>query len=343
MDPAGHGAAHRPDAEGQERRHRRFRRTLSGGRGGKARGAHSEGPGLEDDDVAGLAHGPFDVLGAAEVFLQHQGDFRQGAGLDVGQGGGLGLFGREFHLRHAAVGLAGQGHGLLQHPPLFDGMTFTAGNDIEIRGDGAVDGVLPQAPDGADQDGVGFGGVGVDGEHDAAGPGRDHGEDAHGHGELADGKLLVFPIEDGPGGEFAGNDFLVMVRQPGGVDVEQGGELAGKGKLGVFAHGAGAHRQPGGGQRLGRLRECRLQLRGQRRPADQSLDLLAHRLQALQVVDGGLGQPGLQFTGELGPLQKALVGRGGDGKTLGHRQAHMVADLAQVGHLAPHRRGQVPV
>ncbi len=60
-------------------------------------------------------------------------------------------------------------------------------------------------------------------------------------------------------------------------------------------------------------------------------------------MDAGLGQPGLQFTGELGPLQKALVGRGGDGKALGHRQAHDVADLAQVGHLAAHRASQVPV
>ena len=47
--------------------------------------------------------------------------------------------------------------------------------------------------------------------------------------------------------------------------------------------------------------------------------------------------------GQAGGLQKALVGRGGNGKALGHRQADAVADLPQVGHLAAHRRGQLPV
>ncbi len=46
---------------------------------------------------------------------------------------------------------------------------------------------------------------------------------------------------------------------------------------------------------------------------------------------------------QAGGFQKALVGRGGNGEALGHRQADAVADLAQVGHLAAHRRGQVLV
>ena len=47
--------------------------------------------------------------------------------------------------------------------------------------------------------------------------------------------------------------------------------------------------------------------------------------------------------GQAGGFQKALVGRGGNGEALGHRQADAVADLAEVGHLAAHRRGQFPV
>ena len=162
-------------------------------------------------------------------------------------------------------------------------------------------------------------------------------------GSCVDGELLVFPIENGPGGEFAGDDLLVVLRQPGGVDVEQGGELAGKGKLGVLAHGAGAHRQPGGGQDWAAWTRASSRSGGS---GAWRIRAWISRLTVLRLSRSWMGaweSLASSSPAELGPFQKALVGRGGDGKALGHRQADAVADLPQVGHLAAHRRGQVPV
>ena len=298
---------------------------------------------MQDDEVARLPHGPLDILGLAEMFLQLQGDVGQGPDLVVGEAGGLGLRRLQGDLLHAPGRAAGEGHGFFGHPAPGDGVGVLAAHHKEVRGHGAVHGVLAQAPDRRNHHGVVLGGVGVQGKHDAAGPGRDHGQDAHGHGEGVDGKLLVFPVENGPGGKLAGHDLLVVPRQRGGVDVQEGGKLAGKGEFGVLAHGAGAHRQPPGGQVPARLDDGFFQVRGQGGLAHHGLEFPADGLEAVQVFDVGLGELFTQVGGQAGGFEKALVGRGGNGEALGHRQADAVADLAQVGHLAAHRRGQVPV
>jgi hypothetical protein len=94
VDAAGGDAPHGPDAMVENGGRHGF------GDGGallfgKGRGADPQGPGLEDDEVARLPHGPLDILGVAEVVLQLQGDFGQGLNLVVGEAGGLGLFRRE--------------------------------------------------------------------------------------------------------------------------------------------------------------------------------------------------------------------------------------------------------
>ena len=67
---------------------------------GKGRGADPQRPGLQDDHVVRLAHGPLDILGLAEMVLQLQGDVRQGPDLVVGEAGGLGLLRRQGDFLH---------------------------------------------------------------------------------------------------------------------------------------------------------------------------------------------------------------------------------------------------
>ena len=121
VDPAGGHAPHRPDAVVEDGRHHGFR---DGGPllFGKGRGADPQGPGLEDDEVARLPHGPLDILGLAEMVLQFQGDFRQGPDLVVGEAGGLGLLRRQGNFLHSPGRAAGEGHGFFGHPALGDGV-----------------------------------------------------------------------------------------------------------------------------------------------------------------------------------------------------------------------------
>ena len=97
------------------------------------------------------------------------------------------------------------------------------------------------------------------------------------------------------------------------------------------------------GRASARLDNGFFQVRGQGGLAHHGLELLADGLEAVQVLDIGFGELGGQVRRQAGGFQKALVSRGGNGEALGHRQADAVADLAEVGHLAAHRRGQLPV
>ena len=145
MDPAGGHAPHRPDAVVEDGGHHGF------GDGGpllfgKGRGADPQGPGLEDDEVARLPHGPLDILGVAEVVLQLQGDFGQGPDLVVGEAGGLGLLRGQGNFFHSPGRAAGEGDGFFGHPALGDGVGVLPAHREEVRGHGAVHGVLAQAP-----------------------------------------------------------------------------------------------------------------------------------------------------------------------------------------------------
>jgi hypothetical protein len=166
---------------------------------------------LQNDNVSGLPHGPLNILGLAEMFFQIQGDFGQSPDLVVGEAGRLSLLRLQGNFLHPSSSAADEGHGLLGYPARRNGVRILAAYREEIRGYGAVHRVLAQPPHRGDHDGVIVGGVGVQGEHDAAGPGRDHGQNAHGHGEGVDGKLLVLPVKNGPGGELAGHDFLIVL------------------------------------------------------------------------------------------------------------------------------------
>ncbi len=320
-------------------------------------GFHGFGPGLQDEELAGLAVlAPFDIHRPAVVALDDQGLGGERFGIGVGEREPRLIGGVHVHelggLAMAAIGGIDHLDGLAALDPTQDrrapGIDIVL-VDIELVGiDRALNHGLAQAPGAGDEDHLVETGFGIDGEHHTAGAGvgAHHALDAGRQGHLAVFEALVNAIRDRPIVEQGRKDILDRqhdVIQP--ADVEKRLLLAGERGVGqVFGRGRAAHGDRdilvAIGQRCKGLSNGVFEFGREGVFDDPVTDLFACGDQGIDVIDVKIIQRGIDLVSQAVVGQERAIGIGRGGKSVGHRDAgigQMADHLAQRGVLAPDR------
>ena len=297
-----------------------------------------ERPRLEDEQGAVRGQGPLHVLRALVMALQGGAVAGQAADLGVVEAGRpLLRFGHGPLLDPAPV-VEHQLHRLAGHVFFEDREGFVLADRVGVRRDHAVHRVGAEPPDGVDEDVLVGDVVGVAGVEHAAGPGVDHLQAGHGHGQILVDHALAAPVGDGAGRVEAGDDRFVGLGDLGPGHAEQGQVLAGKAEVAVLAHGAAAqgeqHRLVRAPQGLGGGEDLGLQRRRHGPGLDQFDHLRAQAVEQVVLVDVDEVLLADDLVLQAVLVEKGVEPAGGDGEPGRHRDAQPVADLAQVGVLA---------
>ena len=307
------------------------------------RGVQAHGPGLEQDDLVVLVHGPFHVLRVLVVPLQLQGHGGQLLRLFVRQAGHVAqAFGHVLFLALHAVASGGQHEAdLLVGDGLLLDAQVGARDQPVVRGGRAVNHHLAQAPGALDHDAVGAQVHGMPGEGHARRLGLHHLEAAHAHAGGVQGVAVAGSVGQGPGREQTGQHTLEGHGQALARDAEDAQVLAGEGLPPVLVHGAGAQ----GGLHLAVLAEGLVpaveqgffHVFGQGSLQDQVLHGTGGVLQAVGHVGVHLAQGAVDLLEQAaGAQQGQAAGLDGHGEAGGHGHVQHVAQFAQVGVLAAH-------
>ena len=320
-------------------------------------GLHGLGAGLEDVQAAvGAVQAPLDVHRPPVVLLDDQRLAGEVLDLLVGQGQDRLLGGVDGDELGGAAdgGVLGVDHlgGLLADGSLEDRGSAGAQAGlvhVELVGvDRTLDHAFAEPVGGGDEHGLVEAGLGVDGEHDAAGAevGADH--LLHPGGERDRGVLEVVVDAVGDRAVVVQRGEHLTDRGEHRVDaahVQEGLLLPGEGGVGQIlrgrrgAHGEGGLLPAAGGELLVGGADVRLELRGERLGDDHLPDLAAGLGQRDRVLGVQALQPGVDPLGQPGAGEELAIGLRGGGEAVGHLhpQSGQVRDhLAEGGVLASH-------
>ena len=285
-------------------------------------------PALQDHDasVPGF-QGPFHILRFVVIFFQRQGHASQPGGLGDGEAERARRVSRMFFEQMRRV---------------------FAAEHKNVGRDGSVHHGLGQTRHGIEQHpllSVG-GGHGVTAVSHATGFGAHHSQHSHGHGRRVVRNAALVAVAHGSDRVFTGHDFLPDFAGFFGRHIEFRTVLAGKGHAqSVLAHGAAAQgqKQTVAGPLLHARHgfgNGRLQVWRQRRRQHTLLQgggQAEHLIQTAHVR--GLNTT-LQLAAQAVIFHEAVIGGHRYRETIGHIQAHIGGQFAQIGHLAAHL-GQV--